>query len=403
MPKYIYTAKVRPEEVLRSQIEAESKQDAINKLSVMGYFPISIYPANGDILESNKNPRLSTVPRRDIIVFTRQLFSLTESGVNILTGLNIIAKQTSNRYLRAALEDIVANIKEGKPLSSSLKAHGQFFPPLYTALIHSGEVSGNLDQVLKRLADFLEKEESFQTDVKTSLAYPVFILFVSILTIGVLLGFIVPKLAVMFKDMGESLPLPTRMWMGLSSALRSYWWLIALATGLLIFFKHRIASTEQGRFLLDKLRLKCPFVGEINLKKDLTRLTNTLSLLLSSGVTIVNSLEVASAVVENTVLRSEIAKFREKIASGASFSQCLRDSRLFPELVTNIIRVGEESGNLEKALGRIADEYEREIDRSLKVFLKLFEPSVILAMGLVVGFIVISMLLPIFQINLTVK
>jgi len=402
MPKFIYTAKTEPHQTIQGDIEAESKQDAINKLVKIGYFPLSVQ-AEDLTLYKHELWRFRKVSKRDILIFTRQLSSLIESGVNILNGLNIISNQTPNKYLRAILNDITAKIKDGKSLSESLSIHPQLFSSLYISLIRSGEVGGNLEQVLKRLADFLEKEEEFKNSIRAALTYPAFIVAVSILTVIVLLGFVIPRLVSMFEDMGQVLPLPTKILINISAVLRNYWWFMLLTISVSIFFWQRLRYNPQGKFWLDRFRLKLPLLGKMVLKTEISRLMRTLSLLLSNGITIISSLDISISILENQLLKLEAENFKDQIAGGLSFSRCLNESKLFPVFVTNIVTVGEESGNLERALLRIADDYEREVDRDLKTLTRLLEPTIILVMGVIVGFIVLSMLLPIFQINLIVR
>jgi len=402
MPRFIYTAKSDPTKTIQGEIEAESQVDAINKLHKMGYFPITVRvedlsPEKQGIL------RLRKVANRDIVLFTRQLSTLVESGVNILAGLNIVTKQIPNKYLKAVLNDVTGKIKDGKSFSDSLRFHPDLFPGLYTSIVHSGEVGGNIEQALKRLADFLENEEEFKNSIRAALTYPLFILSVSILTVIVLLGFVIPRLVGMFQDMGQILPLPTKILINISAFLRTYWWFILAVILIFVFLLRRMHRNSRGKIAIDGFRLKLPVMGEIILKSEIGRLARTLSLLISSGMPIVYSLDISASVLENEILKLEIAKFKNEIAGGASFSKCLINSKLFPIFVTNIVAVGEETGTLEKSLLRIADDYEREVDRTLKSLTRLLEPVIILVMGLIVGFIVLSMLLPIFQINLIVK
>lgn len=404
MPKFIYTAKVQPHQTIQGEIEAESRQDAVSKLAKMGYFPIAVQ-GEEFTLDRYGLSDLRKVPHRDqdIVIFTRQLSSLIESGVNILNSLHIISSQTPNKYLRAVLNDVANKIKDGKSLSESLSAHPYLFCGLYTSLIRSGEVGGNMDLVLKRLTDFLEKEEEFKNSIRMALAYPIFIFAVSALTVIVLLTFVIPRLVTMFEDMGQNLPLPTQILINISDALRNYWWFILLIICVSLFLWQRLCHSPQGELWVNRLRLRLPLLGEVVLKKEISRLARTLSLLLSSGIAIIAALDISISVLENRILKVEVQKIKNQIAAGLSFSQCLKGSKLFPVLVTNIVSVGEESGTLEKALMRIADDYEREVDRVLKTFSRLLEPVVILVMGVIVGFIVLSMLLPIFQINLMAR
>lgn len=402
MPRYIYTAKSQPNKTIQGDIEAESEQDAVNKLTKLGYFPVSVEPED---LSVNKQGfgQFWKISRRDIVLFTRQLSTLVESGVNILNGLNIIANQIANKYFGSVLKDITGKIKDGKSLSDSLSSHPELFPSLYIAMIRSGEVGGTMGVTLKRLADFLEKEEEFKNTVRASLTYPLFVLAVGILTVAVLLGFVIPRLVAMFEDMGQILPLPTKILIGLSATVRAYWWLILAIILIFVFFLRRAYRRPKGKVILDQLKLKLPVWGAITLKSEISRMTRTLSLLLSSGITIISALEISISVIGNQILKGEVEKFKEQIGAGASFSKSLSESKLFPVFVTNIVTVAEETGTLEKSLLRIADDYERDVDRALKNFTRLLEPVIILVMGLIVGFIVLSMLLPIFQINLIVK
>ncbi|MBP7216455.1 MAG: type II secretion system F family protein [Candidatus Omnitrophica bacterium] len=404
MPKFKYTAKTGPQTLVSGELDAETEQDAVTKLNQLGYFPIQISSENLSLIALQQGAHyLRKVPRKDLVLFTRQLATLIESGVNILNALKIISDQLPNKYLKAIIIDISSKIKEGMSFSESLNAFPTLFPGLYIAMIRTGESSGNLNETLKRLADFLEKEEEFKNSVISALTYPVFVFSVGALTVIVLLTFVIPRLITMFQDMGQMLPLPTQILINLSTFLREYWWLLAGGIAISIFLFNRMKRNLQGKTAIDKLKLAIPLLGDIALKSEISHLVRTLSLLLSSGVPIVSSLETSSASLDNQIMKNELEKFKEQIAQGFSFSQCLKESSLFPSFIINIVTVGEETGTMEKALLRIADDYEREIDAKLKTLTRLLEPIIILIMGLIVGFIVIAMLLPIFQINLIVQ
>ena len=401
MPKFVYSAKSGPGETIEAEMEADSEQSAINKLLSLGLFPISVQQQN--IYLSKQKTYIKRVSRKDLTIFTRQLSSLIESGVNILNSLQIVANQTTNKCLKSILHDVSARVKDGKPLSESLAMHEQIFSNLYTSIIRSGEASGNLEKVVKSLADYYEKDEEFRASLKASLTYPLFICIVGILTVGVLMGFVIPKLVSMFEDLGQNLPITTKILITISGFIQNYWWAIFAVVFFTIFSLRRLAKTPYGKITFDKFQLKIPIAGETILKSEIARLSRTLSLLISSGLAVVSSLTTATYVIRNQVLKNELETFKDKITQGSSLSRCLNGSKFFPPFVTNIVAVGEEGGNLEKSLMRIAEEYEKDVDRSLKTLSRLLEPIIILFMGLVVGFIVLSMLLPIFQINLIVK
>ncbi len=401
MPRYLYTAKSGPHKIIQGNIEAETEQEAVNKLTKTGCFPLSIEQEN---LSSRAGLfRLRKISRKDIALFTRQLSSLIESGVNVINGINIIANQTSNKYLSAVLHDISAKIKGGKSLSQSIEAYPYLFSNLYSSIIGVGEASGNLNEALKRLSYFLEKQEEFKDSLRSSLTYPLFVLIVSISTVFILLVFVIPRLITMFSDMGQVLPLPTRILICASDFLHNYWAVISALIIVFIFIMRRISRTPQGRIVFDKIKLGLLIFGRIILKAEISRLTRTLSLLLSSGISIIQALDISVSVVENQVVKREVLEFKEKIGSGLSLSRVFKDSGIFPEFVISILAIGEETGSLERSLIRVADEYEQEVNRTVKDLTRLLEPVIILAMGLIVGFIVLSMLLPIFQINLIVK
>lgn len=402
MSKYSYTAKPQPNKTIQGEIEAESEQEAINKLTKSGLFP-TLISVNEPLSQQQGIWRFRRVPAKDVLVAMRQLSTLIGSGVNILNGLNIVSSQLPNKALRSVLLDVISKVKDGRPLSESLSGYPKLFPDLYTSMICAGEVGGFLDQSLKRLVDFLEKEEEFKDSIKAALAYPIFVFLVGLITIIVLLGFVIPRLATMFEDMGQVLPLPTRILIGVSGFIHSYWWLILAAIAVLVFFLRRLLRLPQGKMLWDSFKIKLIVLGEIILKTDIARLMRTLSLLLFSGIPIVSALDISTSVIQNQVLKLQMKKFKEGLSSGVSFSNCLKGADLFPAFVTNIVTVGEETGTLEKSLLRIADDYDKEVDRSLKILTRLFEPVIILVIGLIVGFIVLAMLLPIFQINLIVR
>lgn len=404
MPRFNYTVKSQPDRLLEGDIEAETEQEAINKLMKMGYAPLSVKSEVASLEEKKTSVfNFRRVSHKDIALFTRQLSNLIESGVNIIRGLNIISRQTGNKRLKAILEDITDKIKDGNSLSNSLSAYPDLFSSLYTAMVHSGEAGGSMAQAVKSLADFLEKEEEFKSSLVAALTYPFFIFIVGIATVFILLGFVIPKLATMFEDMGQALPLPTKIMMDISGFFHNYWWLMLATIFIVIFLIQRLRKIPHGKASLDKIKLKIPLFGIMIFKAELSRLMRTLSLLLASGMPITPSLEISMSIADNLVLKAEMQRFKEEIAAGASLSSSFKGSEFFPDLVTSMVTIGEETGSLEKSLIRIADEYEREVERTLKATARMIEPIIILAMGIIVGFIVLSMLLPIFQINLMLR
>lgn len=402
MARYTYTAKTQPNKTTQGYIEAESENDALNKLSRMGYYPLRIKYETLS-LEGQKGIIFTKIPKREIVGFTRQLSTLIESGINILNALNIIAKQKINKNLAVILNDIAGRIREGSSFSESIAFFPKLFSNMYCAMVRTGEAGGGLKNSLARLADFMEEEQEFRNSLRASLVYPFFILAVSVVTVVVLLVWVIPRLIVMFQDMGQVLPLPTRMLIALSDVLRAYWWIIAGGIFIFIFSLIRLRKTPKGRLSWDSFMLKVFLFGPLVLKAQISYLCRNLSLLLSSGIAIAPALNISLSVIDNQALKSEVNRFKDKIYGGSSLAEAFKDSRLFPEMVINILAIGEETGALDQSLERIAQDYERQVSRSIKNFIRLLEPVIILVMGLVVGFIVLSMLLPIFQLNLSVR
>lgn len=402
MPKYNYCAKSSPNKTISGVIEAESEQDAVSKLTKIGYFPLSIKQDNSEVLNKGFFGA-GTLSGKDKVIFSNQFSTLVDSGVDIIKAVNIISEQTSNLLLKTVLKDVTEKIKNGASLSDSLAVYPQIFPPLYTALIHTGESSGNISDVLKKLAEFYEKEEEFKNSLLASLTYPAIVICVSVMTVVILLVFVIPRLVLMFEDMGQVLPVPTRALISISFFLRDYWWGFAGIAAAVFIIMRRMYLNPQGRLIWDDALLMLPAIGVIVLKSELSCLTRTLSLLLSSGIPVTEALNKSCAVLNNRILKQEVLRFREEINNGANLSDSLKSSKFFPVFITSIVKIGEETGTLYKSLKRVAEDYERDVDRILKAVIRFLEPAVILVMGLIVGFIVVSMLLPIFQINLIVK
>ncbi len=402
MPRFAYIAKTEPNKTVHGALDAESREDAVNQLTRMGHFPVSVTLEEIGSLDRGLLS-LRKVTSKDIVLFSHQLSSLIEAGITVISALDIVQNQTEHKYLKAVLRDVANRVKDGDSLSKSMEAYPNVFSNLYSAMIRTGESSGNLVFALKSLVDFLEKEENFRNSVRSSLVYPAFVFSVSALTVVTLLVFVIPRLVTMFEDMGQMLPLPTRLLIDISSFMRNYWWFLLAVILAAVFMFNRIISNPKGRLSWDRLKLNLAVIGPITIKTEMSHLMRMLSLLLSSGVPIMTSLDISKSIIANEVLRLELEKIKEQIGKGSSLSVCFRGSGVFPEFVTNLVSIGEETGSLDKSLMRIANDYGREVDAALKTMTALIEPVIILVMGLIVGFIVLAMLLPIFQINLIVR
>ena len=398
MPKFSYRAKKGPEEIVNGIIEAGTSQEALSKLTNMGYVPVRI----SEYTEAaGKKPlRLSLFKRirpRDLTMVTSQLASLVRAKVNLLEAVKILSEQTESPELQGILFHITEELEGGKGLSEALNAYPDVFPPLYINMVRSGESGGVLEESLARLADFREKEEELKAKIGSALAYPAFIVLVGILTVLALLIFAMPRLTSLFSELGQTLPLPTRMLVFLTESMKTYWyWLIIIIVLLILALR----GTIQRKSLAgDAVKLRLPLLGMLIKKTELARFSRTFKVLLANGIPVFQAVEIAALTVNNQVFRIELERVREDIIGGMQLGESLKKSKLFPRFVTNMLAIGEKGGNLEDTLEEVANFYEREVDRTTKIMTSLIEPVIILIMGLVVGFIVFAMLLPIFQIN----
>ena len=421
MPQFTYRAKKGPNDILTGVMEAQTTEEAIDKLGDLGLLPISLEETKA--LSAEGEPRQAKTPlwRREIsavsassqflgriksseiTIFSRQLASLLKSGVPILRAFGVILDQTENVRFKNFLIRATDQIKDGKPFSSVLSEYPKLFPPVYVAMIRTGEDSGTLQEALMRMAIYRQKQEEILSHVRAAIAYPALMGITGIGTVVFMLAFVVPRLSALFANMGEHLPLPTRLLIAFSHNLHQTWFLALLAflvfsVIFLLKFKARQAKRWWSR-----LSLKIPFVKVFVLKSELARFSRTLDLLIKSGVPILRAIDITAPVLNNLILREEFNKTQKELAGGGSLGESLRRSKHFPLFMTNLISVGEESGRLDEAMDEIAGFYERETEEAVKVLTSLLEPLMILGMGLVVGFIVIAMLLPMFELSLAVK
>jgi len=405
MPRFIYRAKKGPKEEVSGHIDAENKNAALRKLTALGHFPISIDEEGVGQVTLKKSP-LSYFRRisiRDTSVFTRQLADLLEAGLPLIRALSVLQKQTVNRYLRGVIGDLQESVQGGNPLSSSLQKHPKIFSGLYISMVRSGETGGNLEGVLLRLAEFQESQDELNTTVRGAMAYPTLMAIVGTVTIVVLITFVIPKIVAMFQDLNQMLPLPTVILLNISYFIRDFWWALVGACLLIYFAFLRITKTHEGKLIIDRVKLAIPVMGQLALRAEIARFARTLSTLLNNGVPILDALSVVINIMENETLKEEARSAQREVREGASLAKGLSKGSYFPVLVNNMIAVGEESGALEKALLKVALSYEREVDKTVKVLTSLLEPVMILAVGAVVGFIVMAVLLPVFQFSAVVR
>ncbi|MFH0838757.1 MAG: type II secretion system F family protein [Candidatus Omnitrophota bacterium] len=407
MATYKYRAKKGPKEVTEGTIEAESENEAIEKVIQMGYVPVRMELYQGPLLHTSPVPGRSfaksvgRIKSNEITIFSREFASLLKSGVPILSAISIIKEQSENLHLRLILDRIHDAVKDGATFSGVLGEFPSVFSSLYIAMVRTGEDSGALPQMLLRIADHRARQEELFSRFRMALAYPILMALVGIGTIIFMLTFVMPRLMKIFVTMGQTLPLATRILISVSVFLRQ-WWVWAILFLVIILIKREM-RTKAAKLSLSLFVLRIPLFGKFIIKAELSRFNRTLELLIRNGVPILKSLEIAIPVIDNEIIRTKLALSHKDLTQGSSFGKSLKTSKLFPPFMCNLITVGEESGRLEEALSEIASSYERDTEEALRVLTSLLEPLMILVMGLIVGFIVMAMLLPIFEINMMVK
>jgi type II secretory pathway component PulF len=405
MPEYKYRAKKGPVDMVEGLIEAVTEEEAIEKISQLGLLPVHLEPRVSDDSQKAAVSRgySGRVRPREITLFSRQLSSLLKSGIPILTALDIIAEQSESSNLKNILGEIKDKVRSGSTLSSALAAYSRTFSALYVAMVHTGEDSGALPETLLKISEYRAKQEIMRARFRMAMAYPIMMAMVGIGTIVFMLTFVMPRLMRIFVNMGQSLPIPTKILIAISATLQQRWPLIILVIGIVFIVLNRQSKTQIGKLSFSILKLRLPVIGKLVLKTELAQFTNTLGLLIRSGIPVLKAIDVSIPVLGNEVIKIQLRQSYKDLEQGGSFGRSLKSSKLLPPFIANLIIVGEESGRLSEALAEITDTYEREVDEAMKTAANLLEPITILVMGLIVGFIVIAMLLPIFEINVMAR
>ena len=407
MPQFTYKAKKEDGSLVTGTLQAESARSALDSLGRMGVFPLEIESRSedkpGTVRRTTIKQTHGTVKAGDIAIFTRQLADLMKAGVPLNRALHTLATQTTNLTLSETISEIEKQVSGGATLHDALARFPKNFSGLYVSMVHAGETGGFLEEVLHRLALFIEKDQELRSRISSAMAYPILLIVIGSFAITFLMVFFIPRFSEIFKRMGDSLPLPTQVVMAVSDFLRDYWIFALMGVVALVFVWTRVVATAAGRRAIDRLKVQIPLFGEIVKKNAVSRFTRTLGTMLKSGVTILNALEISKKAMANVVLMEDIDEASAGVKQGKGLAEILRGSRYFPVMVIDMIAVGEEGGNLDEVLVNVAESYDREVERAVRVFNSLFEPALLLVMAAVVGFIVIAMLLPVFTMSSMVK
>jgi general secretion pathway protein F len=393
MPLFQYEAVDRKGNRYRDRREAANAAVLKDELRKEGFIPLSIDPYT----PSHLNP-FRRVTTKDLLVFTQELASLIESGLTLDRAVLVLAQHSEKERLREVLNDVYRALQKGQSFSEALQAQ-KIFPRLYVNMVKAGEAGGILEPVLKRIAAFIQTTTEFREEITSALIYPILLTLVGSSAVAVLMLYVIPRFAGIFEEMGQALPLPTQILISISSAVSSSWWVVLLFALIGGFILRGYLKSEDGRIFLDQLLLRIPLLKSLQIRIYIARFSRTMGTLLKSGVPILSAIRISREVVGNQVISRRLEVLEEGVRKGKGVTQPLRESAVFPEVVMQMVAVGEEAGRLEETFIHIAERFEAESRSFIKRLISFIEPALILLMGLVVGFIVISMLLAIFSIN----
>lgn len=400
MPLFEYSGFDADGKKVSGMVEASGRKVVLHKLRSQGVFPTALREESGDSATKRTFSGLrlaKKIPATELAAATRQLATLLGAGLPLDEALATIGSQLEHPTLARAVNHVREEVIQGESLHSSLEKQQKIFPALYVNMVQVGENSGTLDKVLQRLADFLEDQARMKARIRAAMAYPLLMALVGTGVLFFLFVFVIPKVTRMLEDLGQALPLPTLLLIRASDFLMAYWWLMMAVVVLAAVALHRYRRSEKGRMALDKLVFSIPLFGKLNLLIATSRFTRTLATLLRSGVPLLNALDISRNLMQNQILRKALEDTAVSVREGEGLSAPLKRSGVFPPMVAQMAAVGERSGELEDMLFRVAEAYEHQADLSITGMLSLLEPLMILFMGSVVGFIVMAILLPIFQ------
>jgi type IV pilus assembly protein PilC len=395
MAVYTYEGRTKTGDTRQGSVEAPNKEQALGKLKRQGIDAPSVTEKSGGL----PIPKFRTgISRKDVAIFTRQFSVMIDAGLPLVQCLEILANQQPNKIFKAILTEIRSDVEAGCTLADAMRKHPKAFDTLYCNMVAAGEAGGILDTILQRLSQYIEKIVKLKAAVRGALIYPVAVLVIACVVVWVILTFVIPVFGDLFTGLGAELPLPTRIVIMLSNFLRAWWWLllamwIGAGVGIYQYYK-----TERGRLVIDGIMLKIPVIGMMLRKIGVARFCRTLGTLTASGVPILDGLDITARTSGNAVIERAIYAVRSAVEQGRTISEPLRETKVFPDMVVQMMAVGEQTGALDTMLSKIADFYEDEVDEATANLLSLLEPIMIVFLGTVIGGIVIAMYMPMFSL-----
>jgi general secretion pathway protein F len=402
MPAYIYKASTLEGKIIEGTLEAPDNGAVALKLQDMGLLPIRIGAAIGKTALTREIEwpwKRKRVRRKDLLVFTQELHTLVKAGFPLDRSLTILGQLAESQALAEIVQDVLKEVKGGKSFSEALAKYPNTFPKVYVNMVKAGEAGGALEEILARLAAYLDQSENLRSYIIGALIYPMLLAIVGITSMVILTLFVVPRFSSIFQDMGIPMPLPMVILRGISAVISGYWWVLLAVLILTILYLRRMLGTPEGRLSWDRGLLRIPLIGNVLRKVEVARFSRTLGTLLHGGVPLLQAMNIVRDIISNQGIASAIDPIRNGIKKGEGITPPMKQSGVFPPLAMHLIEVGEESGKLDAMLVQVADVYDTEVRNGIKNLISFFEPAMILVMGVVIATIVVSMLLAIFSIN----
>ncbi len=392
MKKFKYKAMKNDGTKTTGEYEANSRDDVMEMITSNGYYPLKVE----EVIESATINIHKKIKVKEISIFCRQMYTMLDAGVPLINALNLMSTQVTNKHLVEIVKELEEDVRKGEMLSNSMRKFPEAFPTLLTSMVESGEASGNLDEMFLRMSTHFEKENKINNKVKAAMIYPIILAIVGVAALIVVMTFVMPTFVSLFDSSDAKLPAATRFLIGLSSFMGNHFImvigiLVAIVVGVVLYSK-----TESGIYFFAKLKISFPLIKDLNRKMIVSRFTRTLSTLLASGVSLVESLPIVSAVLNNVIAEDEVLKVRERVVKGEGLSTPIEDCELFPPMLSSMVRIGEESGALDDMLNKTADFYDEEVEQAIQTLTSMLEPIMIIIMGLVIGFMVIALMLPLY-------
>ena len=403
MPNYLYKARDGEGKAVTGAMESASAEKLAEKLRDLGYMPTQIKEALPNVDLDQFSQRFAKIKPDDIIMFNVQLANMIDAGLTLINSLNIICRQIENKKLREVVEEVKRAVEGGSTFSDALANHPKVFSKLFVDMVRAGETSGKLNVVLNRLAHYVEQQEDLRQQVKNALFYPAILVIAGIAVVVLIVSFVMPKFVEVFTRAGVPLPLPTQVFYALGLGLTNYWYLIIFIAWLAFMGIRMYARTKRGGYQFDRLKLNLPVIGPLVRKLIISRFSRTLATLVDSGVPILHSLDIVREVVGNRIISDVVKDVRDSVEEGERIAKELKKSGEFPQDMVQMISVGEETGKLGHMLNKISGFYDNAVGYSLKKLIALIEPLFIIVLGILVGFIMASMLLPMFDMIKTIS